>query len=183
MCLAGTAKSGKQKFVCKDYQRKIFSSIDLSQRSCFLESRLKDEQVNWGKDYQGEFICPKCHVLGMTVRGIKKNMDKRYFQCSACCHACLESYEINIQAVADPSNPAITWYTNHRIKGFICPECQAQNIYFGWIEKKSNKKLLNVELVRLLNMSRFISLVITLLITVKILYQLKLLTGQKMNVI
>lgn len=141
MRLAGTSKSGKQRLICKDCQRKIFSSIDLSQRSCFLESRLKDEQVDWGKDYQGEFICPKCHVSGITVLGIKKDIDKRYFQCSACRYACMKSYEINIQAVADPLNPAITWYTNHRIKGFICPECQEQNIYFSSIEKKSNKKV------------------------------------------
>lgn len=140
MSLAGISH-GKKKFICKDCQYQTQESINLNMRSRFLESRLKDEQVDWEKDYQGEFICPECYVLGMTVRGIAKKENKRTFYCFACCYVCHESCQINIQAVADPINLGITWYTNHRIKGFVCPECQAQNIYFQRLNKwQENKK-------------------------------------------
>jgi integrase/transcription elongation factor Elf1 len=133
-------RDGKRKFRCKDCQRCINSSINLNRRSAFLESRLKGEQVDWEKDYQGEFLCPKCQTIGISVCGIRKLSTKRLFRCSACRHTCLESCHIKIQAIADPSNLGTTWYTDHRIKGFVCPKCQAQNVYFTNISKQQNKK-------------------------------------------
>lgn len=133
---------GKRKFICKDCQRQSVTSINLNRRSLYLESRLKDKQVDWEKDYQGEFICPECQTLEMIVWGIKKRNNKRVFRCPACRSTCQESCQIDIQAVADPTNLGVTWYTNHRIKDFVCPECQAQNVYFTQIDKHGKKRFI-----------------------------------------
>lgn len=85
----GGFNRGKRNFVCKDCQRQTVSSINLNRRSLFLELRLKDEQVDWEKDYQGEFICPECQVLGMSAWGIQKLTNKRQFHCFTCRKSCL----------------------------------------------------------------------------------------------
>ncbi len=129
---------GERLFYCSQCQYKILSSINLNRRSFYLESRLKDEHIDWNKDYQGEFVCSECGTLGMSVRGISKSNKKRQFYCHICKKVQQESCDISIQAVNDPINHGVTWYTNHQIKDFICPQCQAQNIYFIGIE--GNKK-------------------------------------------
>ncbi len=95
-------------------------------------------EVDW-KDYQGEFICPKCQTLSMVVWGIHKLTNKKQFYCFACRKTCLESCQVDIRAIADPTNLGVTWYTNHRIKGFICPECQAEDVYFAQVDKHRKK--------------------------------------------
>ncbi len=92
-------------------------------------------EIDWEKDYQREFICPKCQTTGMVAMGIKKPNNKRNFWCSTCKKQQIESCDINIRPVNNPLNPRVTWYTNHKIKHFICPECQAQDIYFSQIHK------------------------------------------------
>ena len=131
---------GKRKFICKDCQRQTVTSINLNKRSLYLASRLKDERVDWEKDYQGEFTCPECQTLGMSVYGIHKLTNKRQFHCFACRRTCQESCQIDIQAVSDPTNLGVTWYTDHRIKGFVCPECHVENVYFVSIDKYSKKR-------------------------------------------
>lgn len=97
-------------------------------------------KINWKKDYKGEFSCPKCQVTGMTVWGINQAACKRVFNCLACRSNCLESCQTKIRAVTDPTNIGTTWYTNHRIRGFVCPNCQAEDIYFTGITKSSKKR-------------------------------------------
>ena len=97
-------------------------------------------EIDWKQDYQGEFICPECQTLGMSVWGIKKPNNKRAFSCPACRHVCLESCQIHIRAVVDPINVGVTWYTNHRIEDFVCPECQAKNVYFTRIDNYGKKR-------------------------------------------
>ena len=134
----GGFKRGKKQFHCPQCKCAIPSSINLNRRSLYLESRLVDEKINWSKDYSGEFICPKCQRLGMAVWGVKKPNNKRQFWCSGCTEVQLESCQINIRAISDPINLGLIWYTNYKIKGFICPECQVEDIYFTRIggEKK-----------------------------------------------
>lgn len=96
-------------------------------------------EIDWKKDYQGEFNCPECQIFGMVVWGIHKLTKKRNFHCSTCRHTCQQCCQINIKAVADPIRIGVTWYTNHRIKSFICPECQAEDIYLATIVKTSQK--------------------------------------------
>jgi integrase/transcription elongation factor Elf1 len=90
-------------------------------------------EIDWNQDYRGELICPNCLTLGITVRGVHKRNNKRIFYCLYCRHKYQESCQFSIKAIADPVNLGVTWYTNHRIKGFICPECQVENIYFTGI--------------------------------------------------
>jgi integrase/transposase-like protein len=121
---------GKQRFICSACKTRTSASIELNRRSRYLDSRIKDEYIDWKKDYHGEFICPECETEGMTIREICQRTNKRYFYCSRCRKAQRESSSINkIVKVEDPLNQGVYWYTNHRIKGFVCPECQQENMY------------------------------------------------------
>ncbi len=124
---------GKRQFHCPQCQCQIPSSLSLNRRSLYLESRLVDEEIDWSKDYNDEFVCPKCSKLGMIARGINRCTNKRQFYCLSCKKVQQESCQINIRAISDPINSGLTWYTNHKVKGFICPECQSENIYFSQI--------------------------------------------------
>lgn len=99
---------GERLFYCSQCQYKILSSINLNRRSFYLESRLKDEHIDWNKDYQGEFVCSECGTLGMSVRGISKSNKKRQFYCHICKKVQQESCDISIQAVNDPINHGVT---------------------------------------------------------------------------
>ncbi|GFE72266.1 site-specific integrase [Chroococcus sp. FPU101] len=134
--LAGKQRE-KRQFICRFGCGKTLSSIDLKKRSCYLETRLKDQKTDWNKDYHGEFCCPNCQCQGIVPQGIYKN--KRIFRCSFCRHVSRESCDINIQAVADPINAGIIWYTNHLIEDFVCPQCEAHSIYFCHLNKNNKK--------------------------------------------
>jgi integrase/transposase-like protein len=96
-------------------------------------------KINWKKDYQGDFICPSCNksqlLLGVLKRG------KKQFQCATCNKKYQNSCRIykNIK-VEDPLNPGLEWYTNHKIQGFICPNCNDENIYLNQINRHNKKK-------------------------------------------
>jgi hypothetical protein len=89
----------------------------------FLEYKCLD----W-RNTKNEFVCPKCQTLGMNVWGIQKLTNKRQFWCFTCKKKQQESCQIDIRAIKCPTNSKVIWYTNHRIKGFICPECQAEQL-------------------------------------------------------
>jgi integrase/transcription elongation factor Elf1 len=93
------------------------------------------EQINWKQDYKNEFICPKCNVQGMLYDGIFKRDNKIQFRCKFCKTVQRESYDIKIEAVEDRQIKGLIWYTNHRITSFICPSCEAENMYFSGINK------------------------------------------------
>ena len=99
-------------------------------------------EIDWKKEYCREFICPNCQTLGITAWGIQKSNNKRRFYCLNCTKTQQESCQILIKAIPDPTNPKITWYTNHRIKKFVCPECQAEDVYFGRIDKYNKVQFL-----------------------------------------
>ena len=75
---------GKRQFHCPQCRCQIPSSVSLNRRSLYLESRLVDEEIDWSKDYNGEFVCPKCSKLGMIARGINRCTNKRQFYCLSC---------------------------------------------------------------------------------------------------
>ena len=131
--LAGLNR-GRQQLRCPNCNSVIQLSININRRSWFLDSRLIDKKINWEKSYKGEFICPECLSLGMVVRGVHNSTNKRQFWCSACKKTQIESCQISIRAIPDPINAGLIWYTNHKIRGFICPKCQSENIYFAKIE-------------------------------------------------
>ena len=138
MFLAGH-KHKKRQFECVSCHRQTLASLSLKSRLKYQESRLKDDGVDWGKDYQGEFICPHCNHEGMRPHRKHQLTQKREFYCRHCQKLVAASCQINIQAIADPINSSITWYTQHKLEGLICPSCDDKNIYlYGLLE--NNKR-------------------------------------------
>lgn len=97
-------------------------------------------EIDWKQDYKNEFVCPHCHKIGMIFfrRTYKYNIKGAIFTCPNCNQNCKAPLVIKINPIADLINKNVTWYTNHRIKGFICPDCQAENIYYAEIDKGTN---------------------------------------------
>ncbi len=137
----GGLNNGKQQFRCSNCRGSVVSSINLNNRSRYLTDRLIDEQVDWGQDYHGEFICPECNHLGMVVGGIKQPNNKRQFRCPHCQKIQQDSCNIKggYEAIEDPTNKGVVWYRNHRIEGFVCPECNAMDMYIAGINKQNKK--------------------------------------------
>ena len=123
---------GKQQFKCLQCQSCLQLSIDLSRRSWYVKSR-------WKEDYQGEFVCPECHSLGITVKGFYHKRKKRVFKCPHCRKLQQESCDVNYEPIEDSTNEGVIWYRNHRIDGFVCPECNAKQMYFGSFSKNNKK--------------------------------------------
>lgn len=98
--------------------------------------------INWKEDYQGEFICPNCDKLGMNVLGFSKSRQKRQFVCSHCKKYQQEFCSIKggYEPIEDPTNEGVVWYRNHRIDGFICPECNAMDMYIAEVDKYNKKR-------------------------------------------
>jgi integrase len=90
-------------------------------------------EINWRQDYHREFICPECNKGKMRLDGTSHN--KREFCCTECKKYQHESCSINIKKVEDPLNSGLYWFTNHRIKDFICPSCTSTNICFTKISE------------------------------------------------
>ncbi len=132
--LAGLNHRGKQQLRCPKCNSVTQLAIKINQRSRFLDSRLVDSIVDWRQDYSGELICPECQAQGMRVRKIGNYTKKRRFYCPNCRHTCPESCEINIKPVEDPLNPGLIWYTDHRYQDFLCPRCEAQDIFYQRIQ-------------------------------------------------
>ncbi|WP_245894275.1 tyrosine-type recombinase/integrase [Chamaesiphon polymorphus] len=133
--LGGANGRGKMKFTCPNCKKNTLESLDLCGRSKYLNLKLKDEHIDWERDYHGEFVCPECNAEGMTVWGINKTTLKRQFFCLSCKKIQYQSRTIDeIKMIEDPVNPGITWYTNHRLDDFICTNCQERNIYIHQID-------------------------------------------------
>jgi integrase len=96
-------------------------------------------KINWKEDYNGEFICPECDMKGMSNQWTHPQTQKRQFRCSACKKVQRESCNLTIKAVNDPHIQGLKWYTNHKINGFVCPQCQAEDIYFQGIYQYDKK--------------------------------------------
>ncbi len=95
-------------------------------------------EADWRKDYHGEFICPYCQQFKLVLWGFNRQR-KKHFHCSHCGRHSQDSCQIDIQAVNDPINLGVVWYTNHKIKDFICPKCQARNLFFSQIKPGGKK--------------------------------------------
>ncbi len=47
---------------------------------------------------------------------------------------------VNFKEVNDPLNIGVVWYIGSKVKSFICPKCQAEDMWFARIDRKLNKK-------------------------------------------
>jgi site-specific recombinase XerD/transcription elongation factor Elf1 len=99
-------------------------------------------EIDWKRDFQGEFVCPNCEALGIipiTTQFKIGKLVKTLFRCPFCQKSVFNSCEINISAVADPINIGLTWYTGYKIKDFVCPKCETRNIFFRRFKKDGKK--------------------------------------------
>ena len=94
-------------------------------------------KIDWRRDYQGEFFYPYCNKGRMSLSRV--SCSKKQFRCSTCSRTCIDSHQLNIQAVPDPINLGVFWYTNQKIKDFVCPNCQAKDIYFSGVYRKKKR--------------------------------------------
>ena len=136
----GGFRGKKKLFYCSLCKNTKSSSIDLKRRSLHLKTNTPEDGVDWNREYKGEFVCPTCNTLGMKFkqRYINDKEEKRTrFICSnaSCRKTCVTFYSITIEPVQDPINSSIIWYTNSKIKDFVCPKCKSKNIYFSHIER------------------------------------------------
>lgn len=99
-------------------------------------------EIDWKKDYRGEFVCPHCNTLGMKFlsKQHRNDINDVRFSCPKCRKTCKTYFLTNMHLVSDPTNSGVVWYTNHKIGGFICPSCQSENIYFTEIDGTTGKK-------------------------------------------
>lgn len=93
-------------------------------------------KIDWNKDYDNEFTCPKCEIGYLELHGFNKTKKKRSFICKSC-HSCTNILFINLQKY--PWLPTLFWNTKKKIQGFICPYCQTEDIYFRQIDKNKKK--------------------------------------------
>ncbi len=87
-------------------------------------------EISWRKDYQKEFLCPRCQKIGMGLDGHDKNK-KRLFRCPKCNKVASQSYSLGKNYFSN----ILAGY------GFICPkeECNAKQMRLTQVS--NNKKI------------------------------------------
>ena len=77
--------------------------------------------IDWRKDYNGEFVCPECGQIGMRLDGRRSDNQKRRFECPKC-------YRISTTSVKFKLRP--DWYKDYRNGEFDCPNpnCHSREI-------------------------------------------------------
>ena len=65
MFLAGH-KHKKRQLQCVSCKKTTLTSLSLKSRLKYQDSRLKDAFVDWGNEYQGEFVCPHCNTRAIS---------------------------------------------------------------------------------------------------------------------
>ena len=81
-------------------------------------------KINWKKNYNGEFICPKCEKGVMRPRGTGNG--KKRFKCASCncCQYCCR----DINKTYFDSKTKSYWIYGQYIDDFECPNCRERNI-------------------------------------------------------
>jgi integrase len=84
-------------------------------------------EINWKRDYAGEFICCYCDKPGLALDywSGKKNI-KRMFRCNSCNKRIVASVKIKSP---DPTS-GINWQSDYKIGEFACPNpvCNSRDI-------------------------------------------------------
>ena len=78
-------------------------------------------EIDWRKDYQGEFVCPRCGQVGVNLNGRRSDNKKRVFQCSNCSKVVMRSVKFKLRP---------DWYKDYRNGEFACanPNCDSRDI-------------------------------------------------------
>ncbi len=70
------------------------------------------KEIDWKKDYHGEFVCPNCQTVGMMKRGLDYRSMKLRFYCRSCNKHTFESISLtkrNISYFSDKPLPTINF--------------------------------------------------------------------------
>ncbi len=94
-------------------------------------------EVNWAKDYEQEFICPKCEKGVLKFKGSNGSGNK-YFRCDECERATNASCKLKAKKKFFDPNTNEIWFYGQKIDNFICPKCEEKSIVF--IQIKQGKK-------------------------------------------
>lgn len=96
-------------------------------------------EIDWRKDYQGEFVCPRCSEGSLRLSGKNANQ-KQMFRCPKCRLNIVESYQLKLP---DP-NHQVNWRGDYRIGEFACPnpDCNSRDIRLHGTYPKNRKKRL-----------------------------------------
>lgn len=80
--------------------------------------------INWKQDYQKEFVCPACSLIGMNLAG--KYKDKQLFRCPNCGKHSSQFYAFKTYEI----NSKINWRRDYRVGEFACPNsnCNARSV-------------------------------------------------------
>ena len=129
MRLYGTKKK-KRLFICPSCSKTAYQSYSFPKNHF---SRILSSDINWQKDYQGEFPCPGCQKIGMRLSGYSGK------ERSFCCQGC--NKRIN------QSCPLRKTYFSKKLAGygFACPReaCDAKQMVLNDVKKTKyspNKK-------------------------------------------
>ena len=96
-------------------------------------------EIDWRKDYQGEFVCPRCYEGSLRLSGKNANQ-KQMFRCPKCRLNIVESYQLKLP---DP-NHQVNWRGDYHIGEFACPnpDCNSRDIRLHGTYPKNRKKRL-----------------------------------------
>lgn len=94
-------------FGCKKYTH-AFVNIKLSN---------KTSVINWRKDYQGEFVCPKCNAGKLVL--VNGNAECKQFKCINCKKSTSAFLAVKLP---DPDT-GVNWKVDYKGE-FICPQCE-----------------------------------------------------------
>ncbi len=94
--------------------------------------------INWRKDYNNEFICPKCGAIGLHLMTAKKSI---VFKCSNCLKTTYDLCNIKNHKPYIDLETNTTWLHGQKMDGFICHKCGVQNIIFYCIQRGKKKFL------------------------------------------
>jgi site-specific recombinase XerD len=105
-------------------------------------------EINWKKDYEKEFTCPRCHVRGLKLSG-SNNENKKVFKCDKCgkktnesCNLKPEYFSIRVPDFACPSSNCNARYVvikgiQYGKKYFQCKVCGATAVESNDITKNN----------------------------------------------
>lgn len=97
-------------------------------------------EIDWKKDYQCDFICPKCNNSYLRLDGHQNN--KRKFICKSCRSRTLASTNLDRRSHYLESrlqDEHINWKEDYKGE-FVCPECQTFPMAVWGLHKLKNKR-------------------------------------------
>ncbi|WP_009630530.1 tyrosine-type recombinase/integrase [Synechocystis sp. PCC 7509] len=97
-------------------------------------------EVNWKKDYQDDFNCPRCNHSKMKHAGFRNGI--KQFSCIKCRQGTIVSITLNqrskfLNFASKPRHETIDWEKNYNQGKFICPSCKSLGVS---LEKKTKHK-------------------------------------------